>query len=233
MVWRPWLVVAALVAAFLVNGVLLLRERIPEPADKPVEAQIEPLRHLEYRENNRRRNLTDGFGMDQALAERTGKQMEAYGKYKPQLAKLLKDHAEVVTEAFCPTDQLPQPYAALEFLVTEVNGRRDVIAPDRLVVFESQEWFQSDRASIAGVYNALETTGRREDATLMGVSAVLLGQERDVLEGNSPWSTSLFGTWGFAALKRDKPSIEQLAMEYFALMHVLTELANGQDGICT
>ena len=86
--------------------------------------------------------------------------------------------------------------------------------------------------AVSGVYNTLELTGRRPDATLMGVSAVLLGRERDVLEGNSPWSMSLFGAWGFASLKQSQPSIERIATEYFALMHLLTELANAQDGIC-
>jgi hypothetical protein len=43
---------------------------------------------------------------------------------------------------------------------------------------------------------------------------------------------SLFGAWGFASLKQSQPSIERIATEYFALMHLLTELANAQDGIC-
>lgn len=229
---RPFLVLLLLVVAVLVDGVLLVRERIPQGAEKSVEALVEPLRHVEYRENNRRRNLSETFGMDAALTERTAKQIETYSRYRVQLAKLLKDHAEVVGEAFCPTEDLPQPYAALEFLVTETNGRRDVTPPDRLVVLEPQEWYAETRATTSGVYNTVELEGRRSDATLMGVSAILLGQEQDVLEGNRPWSRSLFSSWGFAALRAEKPSIERVAMEYFALMHLFTELANAQDGIC-
>ena len=229
---RPFLVMLLLVVAVLVDGVLLFREKIPEPAEKPVESLVEPLKHVEYRENNRRRNLAETFGMDPALTERTAKQIETYGRYKVQLAKLLTENAETVGEAFCPARDLPQPYAAMEFLVTETNGRRDVTPPDRLVVLEPQEWYAETRATTSGVYNTVELDGRKSDATLMGVSAILLGQEADVLEGNSPWSRSLFSSWGFAALKQEKPSIERVAMEYFALMHLLTELANAQDGIC-
>jgi hypothetical protein len=230
--WRPIMVVLAGIAALVVNVVLLARERIPEPADKPIEALEEPLRHVEYRDNNRRRNLTESFGMDPALAERTAKRIEQIARYKVQLQKLLKDNAEVVTEAFCPSDELPQPYAALEFLVFEANGRRDVFQPDRLVVFEPQEWFAVNRGLVSGVYNQVELSGRRADATIMGVAGLLLARERDVLEGNSPWSPSVFGTWGFKALSKEQPSIEQLTTEYFALMHLLVELSNAQDGIC-
>ena len=232
MIWRPWIVAATVLAALLVNGVLVFKEEVPRPADKPVEALVEPLRHVEYRQNNRRQNLTDAFGRDPERAEKTARQIAQDARFQAQLQKLLKDSAEVVTEAFCPTDELPQPYAALEFLVTETNGRRDITPPDRLVVFEPAEWYATHRGTVSGVYNTLELTGRRPDATLMGVSAMLLGRERDVLEGNSPWSMSLFGAWGFASLKQSQPSIERIATEYFALMHLLTELANAQDGIC-
>ncbi len=233
MIWRPVVVILAVIAAVVVNAVLLRRERIPEPADKPVEAVEEPLRHVEYRDNNRRRNLTETFGMDPGLAEKTAKRIEQVARYKTQLQKLLKDNAEIVSDAFCPSDELPQPYAALEYLVYEQNGRRDVYQPDRMTTFEPQEWFQLNRGLVQGVYNQVELTGRHADATLMGVSGLVLARERDVLDGNSPWSQSVFGTWGFSSLKKEQPSIEALAAEYFALMHLLTELANAQDGICS
>ncbi|MBA2322285.1 MAG: hypothetical protein H0V89_14165 [Deltaproteobacteria bacterium] len=233
MIWRPVLVFLAVIAAVAANVVLLAQERIPEPADKPIEALEEPLRHVEYRDNNRRRNLTDSFGMDPALAERTAKRIEQVGRSKAQLQKLLKENAGAVTEAFCPSDELPQPYAALEFLVYEQNGRRDVFQPDRLAVFEPQAWFQVNRGYVSSVYSRVELSGRKADATLMGVSGLLLMRERDVLEGNSPWSQSVFGTWGFSRLVKEQASIEQLATEYFAFMHLLTELANAPDGICT
>jgi len=233
MIWRPVMVLLGVIVAVFANAVLISQERIPEPADKPIEALEEPLRHIAYRIDNRRRNLIESFGMGPDLAERTAARMEKVAKSKAQLQKLLKENASTVTEAFCPSDELPQPYAALEFLVYEENNRRDVFQPDRMMVFEPQEWFNENRGLVSSVYREVELSGRKADSTLMGVSGVLLRRESDVLEGNSPWSKSVFGAWGFSQLLKEHASIEALAIEYFALLHVLSELANAQDGICT
>lgn len=74
---------------------------------------------------------------------------------------------------------------------------------------------------------------RKPDATLMAVSSVILIREADALEGVSPWSLGLVGSWGFAKLRKQDPRIQVLVIEYFSLMHLLTELANSPRGICS
>ena len=87
---------------------------------------------------------------------------------------------------------------------------------------------------VDAVYNQLERTeARKADATLMGVSALLLGREGDALDGNAPWATGMMGAWGFKRLKKESPTVEVIAIQYFSLMHYLTELANKRDGICS
>jgi hypothetical protein len=136
-----------------------------------------------------------------------------------------------VGRVFCPGTGLPQPYAAMAYLVTGEGGRRDVVDVERLKLFEPQPWF--DDAPVGNVYNHIElTAGRRSDATLMGVSALLLSKEDDALDGQSPWSTGLMGSWGWGPVRKTYPSSEMLVIQYFSLMHYLTELANTRNGIC-
>ena len=66
----------------------------------------------------------------------------------------------------------------------------------------------------------------------MGISSLLLGLEDDALDGHSPWSTGMMGTWGWSPLKKTYPASEMLVIQYFSLMHYLTELANVRNGIC-
>src|SRR5690606_327633 len=120
-------------------------------------------------------------------------------------------HAIDVGEAFCPGAGLPQPWAALRFLVREENGRRDVVDPTRLLAFEPQPWFAA--APVEPLYRHLEVVpDRQPDATLMGVAAALLGREIDTLEGRSPWSRGLAGSWGFRRLVRDAPQVEKMVV---------------------
>ena len=114
----------------------------------------------------------------------------------------------------------------------EEIDRRDAIDAERLKLFEEQDWFAT--APVDAVYTHLELTeGRRSDATLMGVAALLMSKEDDALDGHSPWSTGLMGSWGWAPLRKQFPGAEMRVIQYFSLMHYLTELANTRDGICS
>jgi hypothetical protein len=229
--WRPWLVVLTLMVGFFVNIALITQERVPDPQAGPeVTVSDEPLRHLQYLKTSRRGNFK-AMGMTDELADATANFIDKYGKQESRYKTLLEDHATEIGDAFCPTDRLPQPYAALRFLVFEENKRRDVVSADRLVRFEAQPWFES--APVVAVYNTLEVThSRKPDATLMAVGGILLGREDDVLEGSAPFATGLMGSWGFKRLKKDNPKVEMLVIQYFSMMHFLTELANTKGGIC-
>jgi hypothetical protein len=106
-----------------------------------------------------------------------------------------------------------------------------VVDPVTLKTLERQTWY--DASLVPALYDQYErTANRKAEATIMAVSSALLGMEGQALEGQSPWSSGVLGSWGFSRLEAQQPRVRRLVIEYFALMHFLTELANGQDGIC-
>lgn len=231
MIWRPWIVAGLLLVAVLVNAALVAFERVPSPDAAEVVTRVdEPLRHLLYTPTNRRNNFK-AMGMDDELAHVVATRIDRHAASEARLLELLERHSADVGEAFCPGSGLPQPWAALRFLVRDDGGRREVVDAGRLYAFEPQPWFAT--APIDMLYRELEAVpDRRGDATLMGVAAALLGREVDALEGRSPWSRGLVGTWGFRRLTRDAPQVEKMVVDYFSWVHYLTELANRPDGIC-
>ena len=207
MTWRPWVVAAALFAAVMVNLILVFQERLPEAQGGPeVERVDEVLRHLQYSATTRRNNFK-AMGMGPELADATAKYVDRYGRKEKAYKALLSEQAAMVGNAFCPGTDLPQPYAAMAFLIVEENEKRDVLDAERLREFEEQEWFLT--GSVKAIYTRFElTAGRYDDATLMGVSAVLMQREDDALDGYAPFSTGVLGTRGWGALKRDHPRAE-------------------------
>lgn len=232
MIWRPWIVSALLILAGVVNAMLLLKEQIPtiEKTPELVKSQ-EILKIISYLPNSRRANFTDVMGLRPELADAAANQISRYDRQGERFARLLEDQAAELVDVFCPSERLPQPYAALSYLVEEENGIRRVVDATTLVRFERQAWY--DRSLVPALYDRFERTeSRKQEATVMAVSAALLGREADALDGVSPWSQSLMGSWGFSRLESREPRISRLVVEYFALMHYLTELANSPRGIC-
>jgi hypothetical protein len=231
LIWRPWIIAALLIIAVLVNGMLLVNERIPAKiAEVEVETSDERLKNLAYTAGNRRANF-QVMGMSVDLAEDTANHYSRFARQAERFDGLLEEQATELTPLLCP-GRLPQPYAALAVLVFEENGVRYVVDPTTIKQLEPQKWF--DASLVPALYDQYERTpNRRAEATLMAVSAALLGMEEDALEGQSPWSRGVLGSWGFSRLEAQQPRVRRMVIEYFSLMHFLTELANGQDGICT
>ena len=233
MSWRPWILLTGALVAFVLNLFLVVKEQLPDGEVKQEVTRVEErLRHLQYLKEQRRSNLKE-MGLDDDFAHAVASYIDShYVRHQQRFQDLLAEKAGDVGVAFCPSAGLPQPYAALEFLVHEENQRRDVFSPDRLLSLEAQPWFGTSQAT--AVYETLEVTeSRKSDATLMGVSALLVSREKDVLAGRSPWSMGALGSWGFRKLKKESPSVEILVIQYFSLMHYLTELANTREGICS
>ena len=233
MVYRAAFVVFFLFVALLWAAMNIRNEVIPSGQ---LQAQIngtdEPLRHLSYVATNRNDNFLE-MGLPQDLADLATKEARKLDAVKARLSKLVTDQALDIGGAFCPKPSaLPQPYAALEFLVIQDAGVRTVVnARQELFEFEAQRWFNVD-SNPAGLYEVYERSQtRRQDATIMAVGAALAMREQDAINHRGPWSNGFFGG-GFSALEEEVPSIRQRTAEYFALMHVLTEIANQPDGIC-
>lgn len=234
MIWRPWIIGSLLAVAVVVNLVLLIQERLPtaEVAKELDKTYDEPLRSLQYMAGNRRNNF-QRMGMSPELAESTAAEFKRFDRQAERFRKLLEEQSAEMTDFLCPSEKLPQPYAMLAYLVYETNSVRYVVEPQNLLKFERQLWFE--RANLPALYDVFErTTERKNEASLMAVSAALLGRERSALAGESPWGRGLLTPWGFSRLEQREPRVRKLAQEYFALMHFLTEIANEpQRGICS
>lgn len=234
MVQRAAFVVFFLFVALLWAAMNIKNEVIPHGL---IQAQIngtnEPLRHMVYRATNRNDNFLE-MGLPQDLADLATAEARKLEPVKARLTKLMDDQALDVGGAFCPKpSDLPQPYAAMEFLLIQEAGARTVVnARQELFEFEAQRWFSTD-SNPKGLYEVYERSQtRRQDATLLGVAAAISIREGDAINHRGPWSTGFFGG-GFSALEDEVPSVRQKTAEYFALMHMLTEIANQPDGICS
>lgn len=232
MTWRPWVIAALMILALLINGMLLINENIPDPEDAPEVRKIEErLRTLQYLPSNRRANF-QVMGMDFDMAEASANHISRFQRQQDKFVRMLDEQAAEVVDVFCPSERVPQPYAALAYLVYEENDIRYVLDPLTMKNFERQPWF--DAALVPALYDHFERTeARKSEATVMAVGASLLNLEEDALDGRSPWSLGLVGGWGFTRLVKKEPRVRTMAIEYFALMHFLTELANTQRGICS
>lgn len=233
MVRRALVIAFCLFVAVVGAGFLVYQEVIPDgQLRQQIEGFDEPLRHISYRATNRNSNFLD-MGLPQPLADEATAEARKLDEHKKRLAKLLDEQALDIGRALCPRpSKLPQPYAAMEFLVVQDGGERSVVnARKALFEFETQSWFASE-SNVPSIYERLERNrNRRPDASLMGIAAILAMREADALNERGPWAKGLFGG-SFETLEGENPSIRKKTVEYFALVHVLTEIANDPDGIC-
>jgi len=230
--FRPWVILTLGIVALLVNGVLMFQEDMPSVVTGPeVEKVPEPLLTLTYSRTLRRQNL-ELMGLSQELADLSAQYMERLERDQKRWDAILQQDRASLGLALCPNKEVPQPYAMLKYLVYEDAQKRYVIEPTRVKKLEPQPWY--DTSIVPALYDHFERTERRKaDATLMAVSSALLGKEGPAIDGASPWSTGALGTWSYARLEKNNPRLRKMVIEYFGLMHYLTELANRPGGICS
>jgi hypothetical protein len=174
------------------------------------------------------------MGMSDELADAAANHAARFAGQTERFRKVLEEQSAEMTDVLCPSEKLPQPYSMLAYLVYEEASIRYVADPAMMQRLERNPWF--DTENIEGLHNAFERVeNRRQEATLMAISAGLLNREDAALEGVSPWYRGRgIGSWGFQRLERSEPRITRLAIEYFGFMHFLTEIANEpQRGICS
>lgn len=232
MTFRPWVILTLAIAAFLINSVLILQEDMPTPPTDPQLEKIrEPLLELAYTRTNRRQNL-ETMGLDTELADLAARYSERLETEQKKWDAVLASDATKLAGALCPNKEVPQPYAMLEFLVYEDAQKRYVVEPIKITGLERQPWFEA--SIVPSLYDKFERTERRKsDATLMAVSAALVGMESQAVDGMSPWSMGALGTWSYPTLEKQHRRVRRMVIEYFGFMHYLTERANRPGGICS
>lgn len=227
---------SALVLAGL-NVYLLSGEEIltlVEEAGQTVREE-DPLLGLRYTPGERRGNLTS-YGLDEGLVDQVMQELDRLEKDKVD-KKLEKAFAEAgdpqaVADALCGDGANLRPrYSAMEFFVQEDGGKRTVINMRRGGALERQDW--AIDGPIAEVYRVVELSDSREsDATLMGVAALLLSQEQQVFDYQAPWGRGLLSQWSWDEVLERYPQVQDQVIKYFAVMHLATETAQKDEGIC-
>jgi hypothetical protein len=236
MTLRPILAIAFLASVALVDAYLLWTEQIApsESQARHTALREDPLLGLKYSAGNREVNMVS-FGLEAAAAARAVDRIrDLEDRYKDKLAIMLKD-APMPTEladALCGQTREVRPhYGALRFLVEDVAGERQTIRLQRVTVLEEQEWAKV--SPILAVYDEVELAEERQkDATVMAIAAILLGKEEEVLNNYAPWGRGLAGTWSWKKVTKENPGIEEKVVEYFAVLHLVVEMAMAEGGIC-
>lgn len=232
---RPFAVVFGLfVSSMSVLGLVAQEELPRRPSDDRVEAVDEKLRLVKYSPNLRRSNFTKQIGLSVEDADAAAKLAEQLlERNEKALVARLEDQAADVGRVFCPEpSQLPVVYGAMKYLVFEEGEVRGVINGYEILKFQEQPWYETT-GSVRPVYNALETLKQpRPDATAMGLAAIFTFREQDALDGRSHWSAG-FLAGNLDHVASEHPEVRQKIIEYLALVHVLAEIANRRNGICS
>lgn len=246
--FRPVIAVAAAVLAVGLNGWLVYDELTPNeegvngvaPDELTVRHQVrdeDPLFDLQYLSARRLSNFESAFGLPKPLAKRAvDRAVMIRDSYERKLGLMLRDSEDPtrLLDAICGVTSEARPrYAMLRYLVIQEGPERVPIDLKRVSSLELQEW--GVLAPIDTVYETVEfADDRKPDATLMGVAAVLAGQEERVTKAQAPWGSGGIGrTWSWDRVVEENPGIDTKIAEYFAMMHVVTEMAQAADGLCT
>lgn len=236
MTWRHFLLMAVTLAMFIFNGVLLWFENVnlTSTAAGPVDLIVDPLINTTWRPDQRLSNFR-AFGLPDDMATAAAERAAVVYDDHERLNILLEQDEALLSTYLCPRTGVPERYMALHFLVTtrDLGGgmlERDVIRIERATELPLQDW--ASTSPVEEVYNQLELSQtRRSDATAMGVGAILTSREEDVFGRRRPFGG--VGRWSFNNLASNEPDLEEKLVEYFAVMHVLVELASQPEvGIC-
>jgi hypothetical protein len=224
--FRARVTLAALAALGVLDAILVATDAAPpsEPRIRHTVARQDPLVGMRFVGGERERNLAR-LGVEASRARALSGRMERMlRRIERRLDALLDGPAYA-----CRVGALPARYDLLAVLVEHRPPARAAIVVGTTTSLRRQPW--ADASPIAGVYEALELgASRPQDATWMGVAAVLLGREREAIDRRGPWQAG--AGWSRAALRREAPGIDARVEDYLAILHLLLERVNAEQGPC-
>lgn len=233
---RSWLIVVGIIAMCILNVFLISNEHIEESIKKEMVGDYEDrYGNLIYTKAERENNLKD-FGLDEQAIKRTLKQIGKYERrYKDNFPSRITESQELplMAEIFCPRDvKAVRPrYAAARLLIKEKNNKRMVIDPKIDTDLSEQTWTKS--ISFLDLYENIEKTKDRPPySTVMFIAALLTKNEELLSRREEPWGRTLNNSWNWNAVQEQYPDVGAELINYFALMHLFTEIANDEKGVC-
>ena len=228
---RAWLVLVGIVLMGSLNAFLISKEHIDDnrAEDNTIEYD-DRLGDLVYSKGNRDTNL-EAFGLSAEQIKTARKYFRRYEKMETQIRARLKKSDEDLTGIFCSrTEEIRPRYAAIEYLILEDNGDRVVWDPKANSTFNAQSW--AAVVSLETIYEDIER-GRTElkASTLMVATAFVSKNEELLISRQEPWGRS-GRSWNWEDAQKQAGAATARSIEYLAIMHYVTEIANGDEGIC-
>jgi hypothetical protein len=242
---RLWAVVGFSIGLLGLNGYLLQQEEEnyfrhmdvqKEEAEVLLSTNTDPLMDTYQTRSANREQDYRSWGLDEVqlvaamkktrgLEDLHGKRVQAWFS-NPAEPEDLRDY-------ICGDTGKKPRYWGLSLLVTEdASGqRRRVINPGKVQELEEQDW--SLKAPINEVYRTVELNlERKDDATRMGVAALMAGEEDLALEGVKPFGSGLVGSWSWKGAAELSAGLDERVITYFALLHLVLEEAWSEQGFC-
>ncbi len=235
--WRPYIVAGVLLTVLGVDGYLAFSEDIQGAKEMTSHKVLDqdPLYDLAYVPTERLTNLRR-FGLSDPEAEDVQRRINGINEdWSAAIKNLLQNAPEpdTLADAVCGSSSrgLPPRWAAMDFLIEQKDGKLRVVELADYAEMVSQGWMPDYR--VPSVYDRSERRASREDdATRMGLAAILSGHHEQLLQGESPWGSGLFGGWSWKEVIQENPGVQETVYAYLGLMHLTIELAQGEGGIC-
>ena len=234
-------VMFCLVAAAVNVGMLWGEELEPGPKKaKAISGPSDALAELQYNPSDREANFKrmgfDPVQISSIMSELSGLEQRLHigDATRDQIAYLIDntDEGGPIENAFCGRyAELPGRYAAMEFLIEESQGELRVRDLAQMNQFDAQDWFAGGQ--VTAVVGRVELVAdRHEDATRMGLAAVMARQGDSVMEGKAPWGASMWNNWSWDGVVKKYESAGSKVIRYAAIMHLVLESTNAEGGMC-
>lgn len=232
MTMRSWLILVGILLMAGLNVFLISAEHIDTV--KPEVSDIEyddRLSDLVYSKSNREQNLA-AFGLNESQVKQSRKYFRRYEQMERQILSRLTQNTEAgLADIFCSrTEDIRPRYAALGTLILTENGERIIWDPKEQNSFDIQAW--ASPYSLESIYEDIEK-GRTElpSSTAMVVTAFVSGVEDAVITRLEPWGRSN-RSWDWDVVQSKYAKNMNKVVEYFSILHYVTEMANSENGIC-
>lgn len=238
MSFRFWMIVIGIIGMAILNAYIINVEHIEVRSKQEIARTFEDkLADITYSSNKdiREQNLAQ-FGFDDKMILMARKQFKYLKRYETQIKSQIEgaEDLELLTEIFCPRDSkksVRPRYAAVQVLLKEENGKRVVYNPkfDSELVF--QEWV--GKLSLVDIYANVEKVEKvPAKSTVMVIAAFLTDNDDALIRRLRPWGSDVDGSWDWDDVLEKDADLEENIVQYICLMHVMTEIANDDNGIC-
>jgi len=231
MTMRTWLILVGILIMGGLNGFLISKEYFEKMVVEESDVEYDDrLGDLVYSKGNRESNLA-AFGLSEDQIATSKNYFRQYEKMEKQIGARLKKSEGDLTDVFCSRKEDIRPrYAAMRYLILQENSERVVWDPKKNNSFDSQNW--SAVISFETLYEDIEKSRTQLPASTVMVVIAMVSQNEDlVISRQEPWGRS-GSSWNWEEVQSQYSKYVKRSIQYLSMMLYITEVANGENGIC-